>query len=353
MQRRRQEQRALRAARRRSFQAVSSSRGNIFRFAAWLDEEVETNPVVRLLGLAFAVFGGLVLVGTGFQIIWDYEARQEDRIFRAYETLSSTASGNRGQGAAATYLLAQGHSLEGLDLSCRTSGELTEILKRTLNDELYGCGYLPIIDGIVSENTDLYNWNLSGTIISNLRISGAWLDGVFKGTEFNRIKLSDSGIYGDLNGATIFDSKFERSRIRYWGDPDAIDPFMYIYYSDISGLRIDTGHRRYFIVTQDNYAWADRPPSILEARLHQPCYEGEELRCWTTRGVPMQALTGVQYCDPLARTDMGGPVENLVEGLTSEMRTDKVNPNCRSMTASEARKRFPLAWRHIMNDGPR
>ncbi len=87
----------------------------------WLDQ-FERHPLTRLFAGSFLVLGmlGLLLDLSDKQV--ERDNRQEERIARAWQLLTTPASGNSGKVWALEYLYRNAVSLRGIDLSCETMG---------------------------------------------------------------------------------------------------------------------------------------------------------------------------------------------------------------------------------------
>ena len=123
----------------------------------WLLDRLETltrSRALRLLrGLepAFIVFTVLGVVVATVALWLDLSARQEERISRAWQTVSSTARGNTGKADALKYLAAKGQDLRWMHLAPGS----------TDNDRVVDCRYRVFVPGLDLRGAQIDNANLS------------------------------------------------------------------------------------------------------------------------------------------------------------------------------------------------
>lgn len=133
--------------------------------------------------------------------------RREEAIARAWNTLTTPATGNSGKREALEYLAAQGVSLRGIDLSCKKMGGGWDEEKKTCEKPVY-------LDGLVlkapeGERVDLMEVHLEGALLRESHLEGAiiiaaHLDGAkFDGAHLETALLDSSSLemahLGDAN----------------------------------------------------------------------------------------------------------------------------------------------------------
>ncbi|EKF17090.1 pentapeptide repeat-containing protein [Nitratireductor pacificus] len=310
--------------------------GLAYRMAEALDHWVKTNPFSRLTGLLFAVVGGIVLIGTGMQIILDYQDRAEDRLARAWETAMRPVAGNTGKGAAISFLLLQGQNLTGLDVSCQRMQGGWDAAERK-------CRARPVLSDLsVPEGMEdlTKRWDLSGTEVSRADMKGVSLT-AFSGRDTNFIggDLREARLEGDLENAAFYGVLLADAVLKYrpsTADAPALDPTFSIIRSEISDLIIWTTIEE-GVLLSENFAWADQPPWRANSEFDET----------------QLALAEVKYCDPTGKRKMLREPIGVAAGDPSKppnLREPALlveADRCREMTEAEARLAFPEAWKEI------
>lgn len=327
-------QRARETIRRRRSKTggtAKTQRGRLYAIAESIDHAIETHPVARLCGLCFAIFGGLILIGTGIQIMWDYEQRQEDRtqrveeaISRAWETVLRPVVGNTGKGAALSYLIAHGQRIGGLDLSCKNMSRYRSDDKCQLPVYIsnFDVNINADIDDDAARSRRVYfdNINFDNVIIEKSKIYGV----VFRDIFSSKLEIRSSRISSSFQGK-------EGSDRLYVQDTFASE-------SSFSGFRgidfvnsIITGSRFYGfrdIRLLDVYAAADNPPALT-------------IDTWRKK---KHALYDVVYCDPTKS-------EMLPADLVGARGAEAMLAAGCNWTEEKARTMYHDAWKDILPSG--
>ena len=131
--------------------------------------------VLRGLEPAFVVFTVFGVVIATIALLLDLSARQEERISRAWQTVSSIAQGNTGKADALKYLASMGQDLRWMHLAPGS----------TDNDRMVDCRYRVFVPDL----------DLSGALIDNAKLSCSDLDSGDADTRtarFDRASLHDT-----------------------------------------------------------------------------------------------------------------------------------------------------------------
>jgi hypothetical protein len=234
----------------------------------------EQNPFVRL-------FVGGIFIVTAWALIIDLQDRKSEAIARAWQILTTRASGNSGKVEALQYLISQRISLNGIDLSCKMMGGINGAGKCIRYTWLSGLETAGI------ETVDASNINFSGVDLSNANLrrfeifKGNFSGAKFIYTKFKSTMFTDSNLANaNLIETTFVLSGFSRSNLEgatLLGADVTNTPF---YETNISFAKfairerseevffVNFGDNRIKNLTQeqinDAWAWADRPPIGLE-----------------------------------------------------------------------------------------
>lgn len=300
---------------RESRRARTRKRSWFYRFAEKLDDTIETHPVARLCGLCFAVFGGLVLIGTGIQIMWEYESRQADRVARAWETISRPVSGNTGKGDALTYLFAIGREPGSIDLSCERSGGSLQ------NGD---CNTETVIENFKVDGRETepwaQGWNISHTSFQSAKLSFFhFSEVVAEQTRFVRSVLQNTGFEGGnvsdiafINSAVLSTDITASKGVTFTGN--MLDRTFVL-------ISAGPGGEGFHFQSSRNIASAKFPPTlvVILSRFSETVF----------------AMPGISYCGP-------GDKQPTPEEWFLAME----NHACH-LSEDQARKAFPKVWREI------
>lgn len=288
-----------------------SWRRKIYDGAAAVDRFIETNPFIRLFGLAGALFGFVVLILTALQVREDVASRQEEeRVARAWDTLYRPALGNTGKGQAINTLFRSGATLDAVDISCGTM--------QGRSAEMSYCDMPPVIsdldltpDNRGGEMFTLMGWKLNGATIANSVIKSATITGV----KMNEATVMDSTfdsveLAGELRNASFLNVEFTNSQIRIDCRTEALT-------GNISGSILT--NERGCVPADLNaasqiWAWANNPPAFIRGQ-----------------STVVKPFTNFWYCDPR-------------KPKPTTARNDKWGDSCERMTEDQARKAFPAEW---------
>lgn len=304
-----------------------SRRGPFMRAVAVLDEFIEHHPISRIFTIAFGFVAGGVVIATGMQVYTDIQARKEERIARAWETLIRSVGGNTGKGAAFSYLASTTGTIVGIDLSCKSMGS---------------CGNPPIISNIdLPESVSISGINISGSHITDSSLRGARIINLHaEDARIYSTDLSGVNITGELDGLAVDNSDFSNAYMYNFPSievPRASKPTITINQSDVSNLTAHDVRLKSLShpLAGSNYAWADRPPKYFS---------------YITAGDNslQDFLHHVKFCDPRdRRSDLGGSMnENAIfKRIQESPRGAPANLSdmCR-LEFYEARRAFPESW---------
>ena len=154
-------------------------------------ERLRRSPTLRLLRHlepAFVVFTVIGVVIATVALWLDLDARQEERVSRAWQTVSGNAAGNTGKADALKYLAAIGQDLRWTDISPAS----------TDGGRMVDCRYRIYVPGL----------DLRGTVLDNARLSCADMDA---GDPDSRTARFDGS---SLNGTHWIATKVERASFR-------------------------------------------------------------------------------------------------------------------------------------------
>ena len=180
-----------------------------------------TLRVLRDLEPAFVVFTVFGVVIATFALWLDLSARQEERISRAWQTVSSTARGNTGKADALKYLAAMGQDLRWMHLAPGS----------TANNRMVDCRYRVFVPGL----------DLRDALIDNSKLSCSDLD---SGDADARTARFDSAY---LHDTSWIRTKAERASFRQAS----------LISADFRGARLGNADFSGADLTQANFAFAD------------------------------------------------------------------------------------------------
>ena len=236
---------------------------NLTRAKRWLLDRLEAltrSRALRLLrGLepAFLVFTVLGVIIATIALWLDLSARKEERISRAWQTVSSTARGNTGKADALKFLAAKGQDLRWMHLAPGSTDD----------DRIVDCRYRVFVPGLDLRGGQLDNANLSCSDLD----SGDADTGTAR---FDRASLQNS---------SWIRTKAERASFRQAS----------LISADFRGARLGNADFGDADLTQAKFAYAD----LRGASFSPKSAEGI--------GVHMADLRGVRglTCDELKRMD--------------------------------------------------
>ncbi|QOF72618.1 hypothetical protein IG197_05975 [Aminobacter sp. SR38] len=287
-------------------------RRKVYDGAVSVDRFIETNPFIRLLGLAGALFGFVVLVLTGLQIREDFASRQEERVARAWETIYRPIPGNTGKGPAINAIHRTGATLQGLDLSCKQ-------MKGWFEGRTY-CEIPPIIADLdlapigSTEMLPLCGWNLSGTTITNSTIRAALISGDMTSTKIIDSTFEAVEFQSNLAGASFDNVDLTNSTIELTCNLAGMS-------GNLSGLKIndfESCASDQNLPSTTIWAWANNPPSLRKL---------DDLE--------FKPIPGFVYCDS-------------AKPKNDRTRNSEWGQVCHRISEQEARKRYPREWQHAM-----
>ena len=210
---------------------------NFTRAIRWLLDRLEVltgSRAFRLLhGLepAFIVFTVLGVVIATVALWLDLSARKEERISRAWQTVSSTARGNTGKADALNFLAAKGQDLRWMHLA---PGSID-------NDRIVDCRYRVFVPGL----------DLRDELIDNANLSCSDLDSGDADTRTARFDRAS------LQNTSWIRTKAERASFRQAS----------LISADFRGARLGNADFSDADLTQTKFAYADLPGSLFLAKV--------------------------------------------------------------------------------------
>ena len=213
-----------------------------------------TLRLLRRLEPAFVVFTVLGIVIASVALLLDLSARQEERISRAWQTVSSTAPGNTGKANALKYLADEGQDLRWMHLAPGSSAD----------GRIVDCEYRVFVPGL----------DLRGKVVDNANLSCSDLD---SGDADTRTARFDSA---SLNNTYWIRTKAERASFRQAS----------LISADFRGARLGNADFNGADLTQAKFAYADlkgasfAPKSVEGASVHKADLRGiQGLTCDTLK----------------------------------------------------------------------
>lgn len=149
-----------------------------------LADNLEGNPLPRIfisIGAVLAIFSFFGVVATAFGIWFQYKVIQEERIARAWTSLSNTGSGNNGKASSIQLLADQGEKLVGVDLGA--------------SEKASGSYIGPLVLGKIAIErpnlnfSEIDNLQSDGTLFNWAKANDVFLTGVLQNTEFRNSEL--------------------------------------------------------------------------------------------------------------------------------------------------------------------
>lgn len=286
--------------------------------------------VIGLIGIPAAIIGA-------WQPLSDYlnrsaraEAERAALIDGARRELQWPVGGDTGKGKALTTLFENGEALTGLQLSCLRIGQ---------TDDKKQCVSAPIFSNVrlfgSEKNSSIVGIDLRETEFSGLEMNNMYLEGDFRKAQFHKANITNSAIYGMLEGTVIQFSAIVRSQITI-NDGLTSEGNMTLMDVDLSGTTITPGLSPEWVGLAT--AWADQPPLhwIVPILTKGEAYKAP---------LPAAVLERMVLCEP--------PRSNDGQIIPAEVRDRAVLPlpqigtfpgkpsNCRRITLNEAMRQFP------------
>ena len=245
--------------------------GPFDRLIAPAVRSIEQSPTVQVLAAGF-IFVGL------YQVYADYNvrreeaavrreeavAREQEQIDRAWTRILAKTPGNTGKGQALSYLVSKGISVDGINISCRATGNFNESTHECMQQPMitdfvfHGIDEYQSLTGVDFSEIHFVNWTMNDATLYSSSLRGAL---IFR-CDFDNVAFLE----GSADGVSFRGCALTNSRIGLYGAYDIFD-------SNVSGTHFSTSNIEKYYGSEffdyiANYAWADLPPFLYKDRAH-------------------------------------------------------------------------------------